>query len=69
MQVSYAPKVAPGVERFKTRWSYQVSGNAVHFADISVRSCGAGFSLRRTSVRLPQVSHDLREVGLKTAAD
>jgi hypothetical protein len=43
--------------------------NAVHLADVSMRSGGAGFSLRRTSVRLPLFSHDLREVGLKPAAD
>ena len=47
--------------------------NAVHLAEISMRSGGAGFSRPqrgpRTSVRLLQVSRDLREVGLKPAAD
>jgi hypothetical protein len=51
----------------------RASTDAVHLADISVRSGGAGFSRPqrgpRTSVRLPRVSHDLGEVGLKPAAD
>ena len=43
--------------------------DTVHLAEIPVSAGGAGFSLRRTSVRLPQGSHELREVGLKPAAD
>ena len=43
--------------------------DTVHLAEIPVSVGGAGFSLRRTLVRLPHVSHRSREDGLKPVAD